>query len=156
MSEQAWNFERPEDDIRKGKDLWSLEVSAEKIRRAVDPLRTAVEKLKGLAMTNDTERGPDDFAPPKDFETNRLFLELMARHGRGYQENGKYLMTVIVTCTASLIVAGIIATVSMSRDLATIQAQQISTQSQISEGQRTMQRQIDELSRRITRIEDRR
>lgn len=144
MAEEALNFERPEDMARVGRHWWRLEVSAEKIKEVIAPLREQVEKLKGLLMAQ-PERGPVDY-PAQDDDIRRLasIIERIAQRppDNSYREAPRGSPSaVMIGCTITLLCAFVIGAVVFSNEFSAFKAQ-------VLEWQKSTDRRLEVLERR--------
>lgn len=95
-------------------------------------------------MDSRPERGPDDFEHD-DRDLMKLVTEALkvgARHG-GYHEapKGNGIKTVILTCTATIITAGILGAVVLSNEFSAMRAE-------FAEWKAATERRLDLLERR--------
>lgn len=84
------NFERAPDHeaVRIGKHLWKLDVSAERIKETIAPLREAVEKLKVIMMARpERDREPADYDRDDDVRLIAKAFERMAEKLERLQPN---------------------------------------------------------------------
>jgi hypothetical protein len=113
-TEGSLNFERDPDPetVMVGKHLWKLDISAERIKEAITPLREAVEKLKGLVMAQPAkDRGPDpDFAPDPEPRGQRIAVSGGDYRPSQHPEWARRRNSIM----DGLLIAGIIALVSTS------------------------------------------
>lgn len=154
-SEEHLNFERePEStETRIGKHLWKLDISAEKIKETIAPLREAVEKLKGVLMAR-PDRAPDDYETQDD-DIRRLasILErLVSRpsYNNGDSEDGgsRRLLAWILTVTSLLAVGGIGGGIVMYGEVSSLKAS-------VTQWQIANDRRMDQTERRLDRLENR-
>lgn len=149
MSEEAWNFERAPDPeaVRIGQHLWKLDISAERIKEAVAPLRDVVEKLKGLMMAR-PDRSPEDY-DTQDDDIRRLasILERLvsrpSNYNNGDNDDGgsRRLLAWILTVTSLLAVGGITGGVIMYGEVSSLKAS-------VTQWQIATERRLDRLENR--------
>jgi hypothetical protein len=118
-SEQSLNLHREPDAVRIGKQWWKLEVSAERIRQTIAPLREQVDRLKGLLMAR-PERGPVDYGRNDDQsrELARAIRDGLRELSRGNSGHGNVNNSGSSKLTAWILgVFGAVATILLSLTL---------------------------------------
>jgi len=111
------------------------------VKWTLDAIREAKRKLLTMSSRGDPTRGPDDY--PHDADWKRIVVEALRNRRGDYNEAPKTngIKTVILTCTATIITAGIIGGIVLSNEFAALRAQ-------VTEWQKATDRRLEALERR--------
>lgn len=125
----------------------ALQSKVEQIRLKASEVSEAAMRAVRAAMKAVGMRGPDPDYPPQDDDIRRLagIIERLAQRqpDNSYHEGPKDsgLKAIVITCTASILTAGILGGIILSNEFAALRAQ-------VTEWQKATDRRLDQLERR--------